>query len=53
MKLVAFESYPEINGFVEKLVIFFQDSPVLHTPINRVKRLRKLKMMKRDSFLVG
>ena len=24
MKAVAFESYPEINGFVEKFVIFFQ-----------------------------
>ena len=25
MKAVAFESQPEINGFVEKLVIFFVD----------------------------
>ena len=25
MKAVAFESYPEINRFVEKLVIFFSD----------------------------
>ena len=24
MKAVAFKSYPEINGFVEKLVIFFR-----------------------------
>ena len=25
MKAVAFENLPEINGFVEKLVIFFRD----------------------------
>ena len=25
MKAVVFESWPEINGFVEKLVIFFGD----------------------------
>ena len=26
MKAVAFESWPEINGFVEKLLIFFSDT---------------------------
>ena len=35
MKAVAFESKPEINGFVEKLVIFFSDQFAL-LAINRI-----------------
>ena len=43
MKAVAFESQPEINGFVEKLLIFFFSDNLLHKP--------SIEFMKQADFL--